>query len=68
MDDIIKNDYQALINDIKNKIDSKQYQILQTMNAATINLYWEIGEEIYNQEQEKRWGKSIVWNCESSKT
>ena len=27
---------------------------------TTINLYWEIGEEIYRQQQEKGWGKSIV--------
>ena len=25
-----------------------------------MNLYWGIGQEIYNQQQEKGWGKSIV--------
>lgn len=30
------------------------------INAETIDLYWEIGEEIYRQQEENGWGKSIV--------
>ena len=30
------------------------------INSETINLYWEIGGEIYKQQQEKGWGNSIV--------
>lgn len=58
MDEIIG--YQPLVNDIKDLINKKQYQVLKLMNAETINLYWEIGDEIYRQQQEKGWGKSIV--------
>lgn len=28
--------------------------------TETINLYWKIGEEIYYQQREKGWRKSIV--------
>ena len=52
--------YQPLVDEIKDLINKKQYQVLKLMNAETINLYWEIGEEIYRQQQEKGWGKSIV--------
>lgn len=52
--------YQPLVDEIKDLINKKQYQILKTMNAETINLYWQIGEEIYRQQKEKGWGKSIV--------
>ncbi len=52
--------YQPFVNDVKDLIHKKQYQVLKVMNAETINLYWEIGEEIYNQQTEKGWGKSIV--------
>ena len=58
MDEIIG--YQPLVNEIKELINKKQYQVLISMNAETINLYWVIGEEIYRQQQEKGWGKSIV--------
>lgn len=52
--------YQPLVNEIKELIQKKQYQAFKLINAETINLYWEIGEEIYRQQKEKEWGKSIV--------
>lgn len=52
--------YQPLVDGIKGLIHQKQFQVLRFMNSETINLYWEIGEEIYNQQTEKKWGKSIV--------
>ncbi len=33
---------------------------MKAVNTTFINLYWRIGQEIYNQQQEKGWGKSIV--------
>ena len=52
--------YEPLVNDLKQLIQKKQYRALQMINSETINLYWEIGEEIYRQQKEKGWGKSIV--------
>lgn len=52
--------YAPLVDDIKDLIHKKQYKILQVMNVETINLYWEIGEEIYKQQEYHGWGKSIV--------
>lgn len=52
--------YEPLVDDLKELIHKKQYQVLKLINSETINLYWEIGEEIYRQQKEKGWGKSIV--------
>lgn len=52
--------YEPFVDDVKHMIHEKQYQLLKMMNVETINLYWEIGEEIYKQQEEKGWGKSIV--------
>ena len=52
--------YEPLVSDLKQLIQQKQYRVLQMINSETINLYWEIGEEIYRQQKEKGWGKSIV--------
>jgi len=60
MGKIEQNDYNQLINGIKLKIHQKHFQALTFINEQTINLYWEIGEEIYRQQQENGWGKSIV--------
>ena len=48
------------MDDLKDLIHKKQYQVLKLINSETINLYWEIGEEIYRQQEENGWGKSIV--------
>ncbi len=52
--------YQPFVNEIKELIQRKQFQAINMVNTETINLYWEIGEEIYRQQREKGWGKSIV--------
>ncbi len=52
--------YQPFVNEIKELIQKKQFQTIKIVNTETINLYWEIGEEIYRQQREKGWGKSIV--------
>lgn len=52
--------YQPFVNEIKELIQKKQFQTIKLINTETINLYWEIGEEIYRQQEEKGWGKSIV--------
>jgi len=53
-------EYNNFIVDIKNKIRSSQYEAMKSVNTTLINLYWGIGKEIYRQQQEKGWGKSIV--------
>ena len=52
--------YKSLADELKKMIHEKQYCVVKLINSETINLYWEIGEEIYKQQQEKGWGKSIV--------
>lgn len=52
--------YEPLVNDIKEMIHKKHYHAMKALNAETILLYWEIGEEIFKQQEENGWGKSIV--------
>ena len=60
MADLQMQEYSFFIKDIKYKIYKSQYEALKTLNTALIKLYWDIGEEIFNQQKEKGWGKSIV--------
>jgi predicted nuclease of restriction endonuclease-like (RecB) superfamily len=52
--------YAPFVKEIKELIYRRQYEAMKKVNAELIQLYWEIGEEIYNQQQEKGWGKSVV--------
>jgi len=53
-------EYGSFIKEIKELIYRRQYEAMKQLNTALIQLYWEIGEEITNQQAEKGWGKSIV--------
>ena len=52
--------YDNFARDIKQLIHDKQYRALQMLNTETVALYWAIGREIYRQQREKGWGKSVV--------
>lgn len=60
LNEIEVSGYEPFVKGIKDLIHKKQYQVLKFINAETINLYWEIGEEIHRQQEENGWGKSIV--------
>jgi hypothetical protein len=53
-------EYGSFIKEIKELIYRRQYEALKRVNKELIQLYWEIGEEITRQQEEKGWGKSIV--------
>ena len=53
-------EYESLLDEIKELIYRKQYNTIKAINLETINLYWEIGKEIYRQQQQNGWGKSVV--------
>jgi predicted nuclease of restriction endonuclease-like (RecB) superfamily len=57
---IIPKEQMQFIKQIKELIYKRQYEALKKVNIELIQLYWEIGEEIVNQQNEKGWGKSIV--------
>jgi predicted nuclease of restriction endonuclease-like (RecB) superfamily len=60
MTDIIPKDYAVLLNDIKQRIRSAQYEALKAVNKELINLYWDIGQMIVERQRGESWGKSVV--------
>ena len=60
MKDLIPKDYAVLLNDIKQRIRSAQYEALKAVNKELISLYWDIGRIIVERQKEETWGKSVV--------
>ena len=52
--------YKDFIKEIKALIYKRQYEAMKSVNKELLGLYWEIGEEINNQQKGKGWGKSVV--------
>jgi predicted nuclease of restriction endonuclease-like (RecB) superfamily len=57
---IIPNEYTILLNDIKQRIQSAQYEALKAINKELISLYWDIGRMIVERQKKEKWGKSVV--------
>ncbi len=60
MADLIPKDYAVLLNDIKQRIRSAQYEALKAVNKELISLYWDIGRMIVERQKGETWGKSVV--------
>lgn len=51
MDKLSAGDYKLFLKEITEKIRNSQYEAMRTLNTALIRLYWDIGKEIYEQQQ-----------------
>ena len=52
--------YQQLLNDIKKHIIESRIQAIRAVNKHLIQLYWQIGKLIHQQQEIHGWGKSVV--------
>ncbi len=52
--------YMHLLNDIKDRIRSAQYNALRTVNNELIALYLDIGKMIVERQEKEGWGKAVV--------
>ncbi len=62
MTSVIRDDWGALLQDIKECIRAAQYEALKAVDKEMISLYWGIGRMIVERQKGKTWGKGIVEN------
>jgi len=60
MKNLNKTDYTNFLVELKQKIHEAQYEAMKQVNKALLNLYWEIGKSILEQQEQHSWGKSVV--------
>lgn len=60
MPEIIPNNYNELLGEIKDRIRTAQYAALMAVNKELIGLYWDIGKSIVERQEGETWGKSVV--------
>ncbi len=59
MTDIVTG-YSSLLQEVKGRIRSAQYDALRAVNKELIALYWDIGRIIVEQQQGDSWGQAVV--------
>ena len=57
---LIPEDYGALLAAIRERIRSAQYEALRAVNRQLVELYWDIGRLIVDQQRDEPWGRSVV--------
>ena len=58
--EISTNDYAKFISSLKAKIRSSQIKAAVAVNRELIKLYWEIGEEIVEKQENEGWGTKVL--------
>jgi len=57
---VLADDYRDLLDEIKHRVRSAQYDALKAVNIELISLYWDIGKTIVEKQRGETWGKSVV--------
>ena len=52
--------YSQVLAALKARVLQAQYHALQTVNRDMIQLYWDIGRTIVEQQQRRGWGEGVV--------
>lgn len=55
-----EDDYENLLNDLKQRIRTAQVRAALAVNQELIMLYWQIGQEILLRQQREGWGSKII--------
>jgi predicted nuclease of restriction endonuclease-like (RecB) superfamily len=55
-----QQDFEAFLNDIKNKVSTAQQKAILAVNSELVILYWEIGNEILQNQTREGWGSKII--------
>ena len=58
--DLLSGAYQALLQDLKQRIQSAQLRASFTVNRELVLLYWSIGREILLRQAQENWGTKVI--------
>jgi predicted nuclease of restriction endonuclease-like (RecB) superfamily len=58
------SEYFEWLEKLKKRIKSSQIKAALSANKEIIELYWEIGKELYEKQENQGWGNSVVENLE----
>lgn len=62
MADSLPVNYRAAFFSIKNEIENSRIRAVKAANSIQLDLYWKIGQIIFNRKAEEKWGSSVVEN------
>jgi predicted nuclease of restriction endonuclease-like (RecB) superfamily len=64
MSKLLPNDYPDFLRDLKIRIQTRQSQAILAVNRELITLYWEIGQQIIERQENSGWGDHVLAQLE----
>jgi predicted nuclease of restriction endonuclease-like (RecB) superfamily len=58
--DILPAEYQAFLHNIKTRVQQAQLKAVVAVNQELIVLYWQIGKEILERQEQEGWGTKVI--------
>lgn len=59
-DVVLPDDYPQTLNALKQRVQQSQVQAQRTVNTELIQLYWSIGKEILERQEQQGWGSKTI--------
>ena len=53
-------DYKIFLQDVKNKIKTRRFQAIVSINQVLIQFYWELGKMIIHKQKHSDWGDKLI--------
>lgn len=60
MTDLLPSDYQEWLASLKTRIQTAQQRAVLAVNQELLRLYWQIGRDILDRQQEQGWGAKVI--------
>jgi len=60
MNELAPADYQQWLISLKSRIQSAQQRAVLAVNQELISLYWQIGNDILQRQQQQGWGSKVI--------
>jgi predicted nuclease of restriction endonuclease-like (RecB) superfamily len=58
--ELIPSDYAVWLGDLKNRIATAQQQAARSVNTELVALYWHIGHDILERQNQQGWGAKVI--------
>jgi predicted nuclease of restriction endonuclease-like (RecB) superfamily len=57
---VLPGDYQAVLNTLRDRIQSERLRVTLAANSAMVLLYWDIGKAILDRQKQQGWGAKVI--------
>ena len=57
---VLPSDYEAVLNTLRDRIQSERLRVTLSANSAMVLLYWDIGKAILDRQRQQGWGAKVI--------